>query len=157
MVSKNGNLLLSVPVRGNGSIDERERAVVEEIGQWMAVYGSAIYDSRPWRVAGEGPVLEAAASQSKLGFNEGQGIAFSSADIRYTCKDNELYAFVMGWPESGTVLLRQLRRGQVPVRAVHLLGGAKNLVYTQQAEGLLVHLPADRPALPYAFALKITA
>lgn len=157
VVSKNGNLLLSVPVRGNGSIDERERAVVEEIGQWMAMYGSAIYDTRPWRVAGEGPVLEAAASQSKQGFNEGQGIAFSSADVRYTCKENDLYAFVMGWPAQGTVLLRQLRRGVLPVRQVALHGSASPLAFKQQDDGLLVHLPSDRPALPYAFALKISA
>lgn len=165
VVSKNGNLLLSVPVRGNGSIDERERAVVEEIGEWMALYGDAIYASRPWRVAGEGPVLDAAAGQSKQGFNEGQGVAFSSADIRYTCKDQHLYAFVMGWPAQGTVLLRSLRRGQLPVRQVALLGAhddlsanlSANLSFTQQDDGLLVHLPQRPPQLAYAFALKISA
>lgn len=50
VVSKNGVLLLSVPVRGDGTVDEREIAVLEELAAWMEINSEAIYGTRPWRV-----------------------------------------------------------------------------------------------------------
>jgi len=54
-VSKNGNLMRNIPVKGDGSIDELERAIVEEIRVWMNLNGDSIYDTRPWKFFGEGP------------------------------------------------------------------------------------------------------
>jgi alpha-L-fucosidase len=58
VVSRNGNLMLSVPVRGDGSIDEKERAIVTDIGMWMQLNSEAIYGSRPWTSFGEGPAID---------------------------------------------------------------------------------------------------
>ena len=55
IVSKNGNLMLSVPVRGDGTIDEREVAFLEGMAAWMKTNGEGIFGSRPWKVYGEGP------------------------------------------------------------------------------------------------------
>ena len=159
VVSKNGNLLLSVPVRGNGTIDEQERAIVEEIGRWMAVNGEGIYDSRPWSTLGEGPVMEeAAAPLSGPGFNEGKGKPFSAADIRFTAGKDAVYAFVMGWPDNGTVTIKSMRAGgahlKKAVSRVELLGGG-TLAFRQTEAGLQVTLPRERAALPYAIALKV--
>ena len=98
VVSKNGNLLLSVPIRGDGTIDEKERAIVEAIGEWLAVNGEAIYATRPWTVCGEGPQLENAPAVEAQGFNEGKGRPFTGEDVRYTQKGDTLYAFVLGRP-----------------------------------------------------------
>jgi alpha-L-fucosidase len=160
VVSKNGNLLLSVPVRGNGTIDEQEHAIVEEIGGWMAANSEGIYDSRPWSVFGEGPVMEeAAAPMSGPGFNEGKNKPFTSADIRFTTKGDAIYAFVMGWPADGKVSIKTMRSGSPhltkSISRVEFVGRAKQLAFKQTAEGLQVTLPGDAPALPYAFALKI--
>jgi alpha-L-fucosidase len=159
VVSKNGNLLLSVPVRGNGTIDEQEHAVVEEIGRWMAVNSEGIYDTRPWAVFGEGPVMETAAPISNQGFNEGKNKPFTSSDIRFTTKGDAIYAFVMGWPEDGKVTIKSLRGGSAHlnkgITRVELLGQANPLVFQQTAQGLQVTLPAQAPALPYAVTLKI--
>jgi len=159
VVSKNGNLLLSVPVRGNGTIDEQERAIVEEIGRWMAVNSEAIYDTRPWAVYGEGPSTGTSTPMSGPGFNEGK-TQFSAADIRYTAKAGQVYATVLGWPESGRVTLQALGSGSGHqagrVAKVELLGAAQPLAYEQTAQGLQVVLPAERPALSYANALKIS-
>jgi alpha-L-fucosidase len=159
VVSKNGNLLLSVPVRGNGTIDEQEQAIVEEIGRWNAVNGEGIFDSRPWSTFGEGPVVEAAAApMSGPGFNEGKGKPFTSEDIRFTAGKDAVYAFVMGWPDSGQVSIKSMRAGGPhlgkPITRVELLGGGA-LAFRQTPEGLQVTLPRERPALPYAFALKV--
>jgi len=161
VVSKNGNLLLSVPIRGNGTIDEQERAIVEEIGRWIAVNGEGIYDTRPWALFGEGPVAsEAGAPLSGPGFNEGKGKSFSAADIRFTAKGDSVYAFLMGWPASGTLAIRAMASGAAhlarPVQRVELLGSGVALAFRQTGDGLQVTLPADRPALAYASALKIS-
>jgi alpha-L-fucosidase len=159
VVSKNGNLLLNVPVRGNGSIDEQERAVVEEIGRWMSVYGEGIYDSTPWKVFGEGPAIQSAAALSAQGFNEGKGKPFSPEDIRFTAKEGAVYAFVMGWPAGGKVLIKSMRSGgqylNKKVSRVELVGRGQALAFKQGADGLQVTLHGGAPALPYAFALKI--
>lgn len=161
VVSKNGNLLLSVPVRADGTIDAQERAIVEEIGRWMARNGEAIYDTRPWALFGEGPVMEeASAPMSGAGFNEGKGKPFSAADIRFTAKDNAVYAFVMGWPQDGKVMIKALGSAAPHlgkrVARVELVGSARPLAFRQTAQGLLVTLPARKPELAYASALKIS-
>lgn len=50
IVSKNGNLLLSIPVRGDGSLDELEVEFLEGLAKWMDVNGEAIYGTRPWKI-----------------------------------------------------------------------------------------------------------
>ena len=75
IVSKNGNLLLNIPVRGDGTIDEKELKVVEGIANWMDVNKECIFGTRPWKVFGEGPA-SAGAALSAQGFNEGKGKPF---------------------------------------------------------------------------------
>ncbi|WP_126244286.1 alpha-L-fucosidase [Chitinophaga rhizosphaerae] len=153
VVSKNGNLMLSVPVRGNGTIDEQERAIVEAIGAWMRVNGEAIYGTRPWMVFGEGPATEAAASIAAANFNEGKGKPFTAEDIRFTKKGSTLYAILLGWPEGGKTLVKSLA-GKGKVSSVKLLGHDAELVFGQSERGLEVQLPAQAPGKE-AFALKI--
>lgn len=161
VVSKNGNLLLSVPVRGDGTIDEQERAIVEEIGRWMAVNGEAIYGIRPWAVYGEGPVArEAAIPKAGASFSEGKGRPFSVADVRFTAKGKTVFAFVMGWPGTGKVLIEAMGSASAhlsaPIQRVELLGDKRALAFEQTAQGLVVTFPANMPALAYASALKIS-
>jgi alpha-L-fucosidase len=104
-------------------------------------------------------VIEAAAAPlSGPGFNEGKGKPFSAKDIRFTAGKDAVYAFVMGWPEDGTVTIKSMRTGgehlKKPVSHVELVGGGA-LAFRQTAEGLQVTLPRERPALPYAIALKV--
>ncbi|MDR6197374.1 alpha-L-fucosidase [Siphonobacter sp. SORGH_AS_0500] len=159
VVSKNGNLMLNIPVRGDGSIDEQERAVVVEIGNWLKVNSEAIYGTRPWKVFGEGPAQEGAAPLSAQGFNEGKGKAFTSQDIRFTAKGEALYATLMGWPDDKKVVVTSLASGKglhtSPIRRVSLLGGNDSLSFEQTNQGLVVQLPENKPALSYANVLKI--
>ncbi|MBW8684737.1 alpha-L-fucosidase [Chitinophaga sp. B61] len=160
IVSKNGNLLLSIPVRGNGTIDEDERRIVEEIGQWMQINGESIYGTRPWIVFGEGPSLDNAVPLSAQGFNEGKGRPFEATDIRFTTKGHILYATFMKWPENGKVNIRSLAESNNidarQIRHIELLGRPGELSFKRSAKDLAIVLP-DKNSLPsYAGALKIT-
>ncbi|HEY8932810.1 MAG TPA: alpha-L-fucosidase, partial [Rariglobus sp.] len=129
IVSKNGNLLLNIPVRGDGSIDDKEEKVLEGIAAWMDVNKEAIFATRPWKTFGEGPA-SAGAEIKAQGFNEGKGKPFTAEDVRYTAsKDGKtLYAIVCGVP-SGPVSLKSL--GQTaglldrPVAKIEQLGSTQ--------------------------------
>ncbi len=155
VVSKNGNLLLNIPVRGDGTIDSEERAVVEEIAAWMQINSESIYGTRPWNVFGEGPAIESAAPISEQGFNEGKGRPLGAEDFRFTTKDKTLYAIMMGWPKDNSILIKKLAASALTghVSEVKLLGNDK-LSFEQTAAGLKVKLPEQAPGKD-AFALKI--
>jgi alpha-L-fucosidase len=149
IVSKNGNLLLNVPVRGDGSIDEKEEAILEEIAAWMAINAEAIYATRPWKTFGEGPASEGAALSAQ-GFNEGKGKPFTADDVRYTVsKDGKiLYVIVLGWPEKPLVLKSLGETAALlnqPVSRVELLGTKEAVKWTRSAEFLTLEAPAAAP------------
>lgn len=97
IVSKNGNLLLNIPVRGDGTIDDKEIAVLEGIAGWMDVNKESIFNTRPWKIFGEGPIADSANPLDHAGFNEGKA-KFSGEDIRFAQNNNIVYATVMGVP-----------------------------------------------------------
>lgn len=148
IVSKNGNLLLSVPLRGDGTIDDAELAIVEGIGAWMQHNSEAIFGTRPWKIYGEGPAIEEAAPLKAQGFNEGKGKPFGPEDIRFTAKADSLYAIVLGTPADGKVRIKSLAAGSsyypTAIARTELLGyGPVNVERT--AEALVVQLPDSLP------------
>jgi alpha-L-fucosidase len=126
-------------MRGDGTIDEKEEAVVEGIAAWMGRYGAAIYGTRPWRVFGEGPT-----SIKSGDFSEGKPTSpYTASDIRYVRKGTAVHAFVLGWPENGVARLPELaKRGTV--RRVTLPGSTAPLEIRQGSDALYVTLPAAR-------------
>ena len=103
VISKNGNMLLNVGPRGDGSIPEEDRKILKEIGEWMKVNGEAVYGSRPWRKSGEGPVRIDEGQ-----FTDNEEPPYTSEDIRFTVRGGSIYAFVMRFPEDGRVTIRSL-------------------------------------------------
>lgn len=154
VVSKNGNLLLNIPVRGDGSIDSEERAVVEQVADWMKVNSEAIYSTRPWKVFGEGPAMESVEALSVEGFNEGKGKPLGAQDFRFTTRGNTLYAVMLGWPADKNAVIKTLAKDRAGnVSQVSLLGRDK-LSFQQTSEGLKVQLP-EQPPCKEAFVFKI--
>jgi alpha-L-fucosidase len=146
IVSKNGNLMLNIPVRGNGTIDEEELKFVAELTRWMDVNGVGIFETRPWTRFGEGP------TNVKGGRNGNKDkVTFTAEDIRFTTKGKTLYAFLLGWPER-EVSIKSL--AGVPVRRVRMLGVEKPLSFVSERDGLRVTMPASRPC-EYAWGLEI--
>ena len=146
IVSKNGNLLLSVPVRSDGTIDEKEQAILADIKAWMDVNGESIYGTRTWKTFGEGPLAEASNPMNAQGFNE--GLNYSARDVRYVQKDGKVYATIMAWPSSEKFtfesfsITSEYYSGKVT--GVELLGHG-SVEYTQGINGLTVTLPAEHP------------
>ena len=64
-VSKNGTFILNVPGKPDGTIDSKEIAVLDGITAWMQVNGEAIYETRPWKVYGEGPSTRSRPERSR--------------------------------------------------------------------------------------------
>jgi alpha-L-fucosidase len=152
VVSKNGNLLLNVPVKGDGTIDSDEKEIVKGITAWMKVNSESIYDTNPYSVLGEGPAMQAAASLSAQGFNEGKGKPFTAEDIRFAQKENTLYATTMGLPVK-EVLVKTLKGKNVS--DVKLLGYNDTLSWKNTPDGLLISLPDKMPTeIASVFAIK---
>ncbi|MBN8458427.1 MAG: alpha-L-fucosidase [Verrucomicrobia bacterium] len=157
IVSKNGNLLLNVPVRGDGSIDEKEVRVLEGIAAWMKVNGEGIFATRPWKVFGEGPA-SAGAELSAQGFNEGKGKPFTAEDVRYTVsKDGRtIYAIVMGVPDKALRLTELGRSSGSIVRSIGLLGGGASVTWKQEDDAVVIQAPALKPVAPEAIVFRIS-
>lgn len=141
VVSKNGNLLLNIPVRGDGTIDEKEMAVVERIASWMDTNKESIINTRPWKVFGEGPAAEASNPIKAQGFNEGK-IKFTSKDIRFNQNGNILYVSVMGIPEEN-ILIKSMSTSneQNKVINIELLGSNEKIKWNQDADYLKIEKP----------------
>lgn len=146
VVSKNGNLLLSVPLRGDGTLDEKEIAIVEQIGEWMRVHRECIVGTRPWKVSGEGPASASAQPLRDGGFNEGTGIPFSASDVRFTMKGDFLYAIALGHP-AGELRIGALGLGkgllEAKVGSVKALSTGGELSFEQGDEALTIYAPVE--------------
>lgn len=140
IVSKNGNLLLSIPQRGDGSIDDEEEKVLNGMARWMKVNSEAIFASRPWRRFGEGPTKAIEGMQS-----EDKATAFTSADIRFTTHKGNLYAAFLDWPQ-GMASIASLGKAALPdanIRRIFLLGYGP-LKYVRDDSGLHLTLPSAK-------------
>jgi alpha-L-fucosidase len=156
-VSKNGTFILNVPGKPDGTIDVKEIAVLDQIADWMQVNGEAIYSTRPWKIAGEGP------NSVKSGAFQGNSISkLGVKDVRFTRNkaNTVIYAIALGWPTE-PLLVQSLgtSAGTNPgkIANVQLLGTNEMIKWKQSADGLHVELPKRyQPKTDFAAALKVS-
>jgi alpha-L-fucosidase len=159
IVSKNGNLMLSVPLQRDGQPDTDEIEIVKNIGAWLKLNGEAIYATRPWKTYGEGPSTKSVEKGHFGGQSDVQKAPFTAEDIRFTqSKDGKaVYAIVLEMPVDGRVTVKSFASdssfcpGKIGI--VRLVGGGK-LKFSRDGAGLHVSLP-EKFAGKTAFALKI--
>ena len=153
IVSKNGNLLVNIGPRSDGTIPQEVQDVLREVGSWLKINGEAIYGTRPWKIYGEGPtkIVEGA-------FHDTDAQPFTEHDFRFTTKGAAVYACQLGWPVNGQALIHSLTAEQLGGRkiiSVALLGATTRLSFASESSGLQIKLPAQGPG-KYAHCFKIT-
>ncbi|HET9571055.1 MAG TPA: alpha-L-fucosidase [Bacteroidales bacterium] len=155
IVSKNGNLLLNIPVRGDGTIDDKEVTVLDGIASWMDINKESIFDTRPCSIYGEGPSVDLVNKMNGPGFNEGN-LAYSAKDVRYAQKGNLFYATIMGVPTED-ILLKVLVKniGMQRIKKVEMLGSKEKLTWKLDRNVLEISKPRACPS-EIASVFKIT-
>ena len=151
IVSKNGNMMLNVGLRPDGSLPETFRRELLDIGAWLKLNGEAIYETRPYTRFGEGP----SEIDTSKHYNDHEHV-FTNKDIRFTTKGKAVYAIIMAWPGDGaTVTIRSLA-SDVPetIASVSMLATGETLTWTRDQQGLHITLPDTRVG-DHAYVIKV--
>ena len=157
-VSRGGGLMLSISPKADGTIPDEQKKILLTLGAWLEVNGEGIYGTRKWKIETEGPT-------DKLLHRTGTKTLWSFADncdaddVRFTRSGNRLFAFVLGWPQSGEVLIKALKTAEPistrnRIKRISLLGSDDRVDWQRRDDGLQVRFPKNKPC-EYAYGLKI--
>jgi alpha-L-fucosidase len=151
VISKNGVVMMNVALRGDGTLPDDQAAILRAFGQWIGINGEGLYGTRPWKVFGEGPMK---IVTKRTGENLEP---YSPQDIRFTTKDDDLYAFVLA-PPTEDIFIKTLGTGgplSGEIKTITLLGSNETLHWMRSPEGLTIRKPETLPG-KYVVAFRIT-
>lgn len=158
VVSKNGNLLLNIGPKGDGSIPETDTYILKQIGAWLQINGEAIYDSHVWRISEEGP------TKIKEGqFTDAKAISYKENDFRFTAKGGFLYVFAMKYPKHGKITVKSLAKSKdqnLPyfhglIENVIVLGEKKLPKWSIDYDGLHLDMQIEERKLPVVIKVQV--
>jgi alpha-L-fucosidase len=133
IVSKNGNMLLNVPPKADGTLDAETERILREIGRWLDINGEAIYGTRPWSRCCDG-------------------------DLRFTQKKGRLYVIALKLPAAGgdvVVPAAALGEKAGKIDSVRMLGHKGRLSWRLAADGSLAITPPLFPPCEHAWSFEI--
>jgi alpha-L-fucosidase len=151
IVSKNGNLLLNVGPKPDGTIPDKAARLLLDVGAWLDINGEAIYGTHPWHTFGEG-----ATTIVEGHMREREDTPFTGEDVRFTTNDKCLYAICLGWPGE-TARIKSLGSSLLPadtIEQVQMLGSSQSLTWSQDERGLQIRTPSQRPC-DHAYTFRI--
>ena len=163
IVSKNGNLLLNVVQTPEGDLEPDVLAILDGIGQWVALNGEGIYNTRPWKTYGEGPSTTREQEKGRHGgLKDVPKQPYTQEDFRFTAsKDGKtVYAFCMASPDKDLRIVSLGSDSKLldkPVASVHILGSDGMAGWKQEGGALVVTKPSRVPnkeALVVGITLK---
>ena len=149
--SKNGNLLLNIGPRADGTITDEQKNVLLAIGDWLNVNGESIYGTRCWKKSGEG-----VTESTRGSFSDNRAVAYTVQDMRFTVKENDFYVITLNW--SDKVLVKSLSKevvGDAEILNIKLLGSDEAIDWKLTEEGLALRFPSEKPC-EFAYAFKIS-
>jgi alpha-L-fucosidase len=170
LVSRGGVFLLSLTPKGDGSIPEREKEIMAGMGRWMRINSEGIHGTRTWKTVGEGYPASMIRSEFpdpkrpgeiKAAWNYNLLDKSKGEAIRFTRKGNTLFAYVIGEPKNGKVLIKTLAKGNVEadgkgIKSVSMLGTDENIQWQQTAKGLSLKFPKKLPGeIAYGFKIEV--
>ena len=143
---------MNIGPRPDGSIPEEAQDILRSIGGWLKTNGEAIYGTRCWKKYGEGDAVT-----TKGSFSDNQATEYTSRDIRFTTKDNDLYAIVLNW-DADSFLVTSLTEeviGDAKITGITLLGSDEAIRWEETDKGLRIFFPTQKPC-DYAYSFKIS-
>jgi alpha-L-fucosidase len=158
VVSKNGNMLLNVGPRADGSIAQQDVKILKEIGAWLLVNGEAIYDSKVWRKSAEGPTKEIEGH-----FTDATVKEYTKEDFRFTVHGSSLYVFALQYPSNGSIVIRSLAEPKdhnLPefhgiISGISILGFDELPVWSKSTEGLSITTKTVQSDWPVVIRIKM--
>lgn len=151
-ISKNGVVMLNIALKGDGTIPENQAAYLKALGGFLKTSGEGVYNSRPWKTFGEGPLK---VKDGRQGENHKD---FSQHDIRFTTKDGVLYAFVLA-PPTEDIVIKTLASGgllESEIANIELMGSDETIKWKRSADGLTITLPQRLPeSLVVGFSIEL--
>ncbi len=152
IVSKNGNLLINIGPKADGTITEEETQVLLDMGKWLEINGEGIYGTTYWKQFGEGKI-----NAEEGFFKDGEEKQFTDRDFRFTFKNGYLYVFQMR--PSQTVKIETLKKHishNYLIESVELLGYSDKIDYTRDKNALTIRTNYEfNNDLPICFKIGI--
>ncbi|HJT25561.1 MAG TPA: alpha-L-fucosidase, partial [bacterium] len=151
-VSRNGNLLLDIGPKPDGTLPEEQVKILLQIGDWLKVNGDAIYGTRPWVTFGEGP------NQAVGGKNSEADVKYQQGDLRFTRKGDKLYILSMVAPTQPVtvVALGKKTASGLTVKSVSLLGSTEEVKWQRTDDGLVLSPPTKTSDMPVVYEAALS-
>lgn len=119
VASKNGNYLLNIGPKGDGSMTAGSKKALNGIGNWMKKYSSSIYQT------------------------SGSPFKKEPSWGAYTQKDKDVYVHVTSWPKNKKLTVEKYSKQKL--QKVYLMDSQKKLKYSVKKNKVIIKVPKNAP------------